>query len=69
MIEQNTAGQMQPVLLAIGADDLMRVGLRDSIGRSGIGPGLLVLQLSRAVAVDFRGGRLKQPRGRRFRGE
>ena len=62
MIEQNTAGQVQPVLLTVGADDLMREGLRNAIGRSGIGPGLLVLQMSRAVAVDLRRGGLKQSR-------
>src|ERR1700704_339275 len=29
VIEQNTAGQVQPVLLAIRADDLMCIGLRN----------------------------------------
>src|SRR3979411_2066791 len=66
MIEKYTAGQVQPVLLTIGADDLVRVGLRDSIRRFRIGPGLLVLQLSLAIAIDLRRGRLKQPRRRQF---
>src|SRR5881394_313132 len=61
MIEQNAARQMQSVLLAIGADDLMGVGLRYAIGRAGVGLGLLVLQMPRAVTVDFRGRGLKQP--------
>src|SRR5260370_35490973 len=68
MIEKYAAGQVQPVLLTIGADDLVRVGVRDSVGRFRIGPGLLVLQLSVAIAVDLRRDRLKQPRGRQVAG-
>jgi hypothetical protein len=49
MVEQDARGQVQPVLLTIGADGLVRVGLRYSIGRFRVDFGLLVLQLGWAI--------------------
>src|SRR3954466_15989848 len=53
VVKQDTAGQMQSVLLAVCANCLMSIGLRDSVGRLRIRLCLLVLVLSGTVTINF----------------